>query len=604
MKTQLRLLALLSLALAASAQSGAPVYRVGTGCDFATIQAAINAIPANGEGVLRIRHGTYNENVFIANKSVELIGGHTSCSAPEPGEFGLSAINAAGSAQPALIYLVGDNRELRLVNLNLANGTGLSDPDIDPFNPYPAGGLSVWTNANAVATVELDNSSVFDNTSVFRGAGIALLGDGSGSLTLRNNSRIFSNTVTGDNARGGGMYCQGNYHVVIFGGSVNNNTAGGVHRGDGGGLYLDGCGLGWAAYLQTESSADDASLRDNIAHGDGGGLYATGGANVLLIGANGDNPADPSSRPLRISGNQALDDAQPSTIGFAGAIYAEGPGTVITADRAWIHDNHARRIGGAVYARDGALVNLVRSQQRCHSPRNCSRIFNNTAVDLGAAIYARGIGTQVNVVRSILADNRVEGFTSSPIYIADGPTLVMIDSLMFGDVESGYAITLWDSGGGFGAPVNSFIVRSTIADTRPTVAMFRLVGNNVSLQIHGSILHETNASDIVSVATSSNPTVETDCMLWHRDELSSLGPSTRTVVGDPQFLDREQGLYYLQSTSPAINFCDGPAPGSAFDLEWFPRGLLHSGQPEQFGPYDLGAYEIPLQLFRDRFEEM
>jgi hypothetical protein len=41
------------------------------------------------------------------------------------------------------------------------------------------------------------------------------------------------------------------------------------------------------------------------------------------------------------------------------------------------------------------------------------------------------------------------------------------------------------------------------------------------------------------------------------------------------------------------------------DLEWNPRGICHSVNPplclvDQI--YDLGAYELPLGIFRDRFE--
>lgn len=602
MKLHFLIPSILALTVAGQAVAGTPVYRVGLACEYPTIQAALNAIPANGSGVLRIRAGNYSENVFVLNKNVEMIGGYANCTATEPTEHGLSAIDATGSSLPALRYLVGDNRELRLTSINLANGTGVSDPDDDPLNPYPGGGLSVWTNTGATATVILNRSAVFDNHSNHRGGGIALLGTGNGELQLRNNSRIFSNTVGGDQPRGGGLYCQGNYQIVMWGGSINNNVAGGAVKGFGGGIHLDGCAMGWLADQQTASTADDASLRNNTAHGDGGGIYAHGGAVVVLVGADDDTASAPSSRPLHVRANQALDDDELGTIGFGGAIYAEGHGTSITLDRTWIHENHANRIGGAIYARDGAVVNVVRATRNCHNSRKCSRIFNNSAADIGSVGYGHGEGTQINVVRTSMTDNTIVNSSGSPLYIADGAGLIVVDSLLAGNSSAHFSITLWNSGTGFGAPVHATIARSTIADTQPHIAVFRLVGD-VTLQAQGSIIHESSLATMTSILGGS-PTVNTQCMMWHNDDLTYLGSSEHTVVADPLFVKRESGSYYLQPESPAINFCSGPTPGpSQVDLDWNPRGLIHSGQPVQHGPYDLGAYEQPQVIFSDRFEQ-
>lgn len=591
-------LALWSVCAVDTAGAGTEL-RVGPGCTYSTIQDAVDAIPNNGSGILRIRHGGYNESVTIVNKSVRLIGGHTSCAATSPSPTGLSAIDAGGTNTPALAFMVTSGaRELRVTNVNLANGTGA----FAPFVPFPGGGLSVWTSPGTTANTILDKVAVFDNATEFTGGGIALVGDGDGFLTLRNNSRIFSNQVTGDDAYGGGLYCEGGYHIVMQGGSVNHNTAGSATdtAGRGGGLYLDGCSMIWFSHAQTASTADDASLRHNIVHGYGGGLYATGSAVVQLIGAVDTGTGAPaSSRPLRIHDNQSR-TLGTGAAGAGGAIYIQGPGTEVTVDRSWTHNNRAFSGGGAAYVSEGAMLDIVRAAETCHSPRNCSRVFGNRANSGGGAIFAFS-DSRVNI-RHTKVENNANGTSGTlegrgALVAAINSTIRLEDSLIHGAFGSGHALAA--NGGALR------VLRSTIADTEPfsTLGVFGLNGAS-SLFLYDSIIHEENESRPIVRVHGGTPSVDADCVVWHDDSLADLGSATRTVVADPLFADREQGLYYLQPGSPAINFCDVAPPAPGVDLDWNPRGICHSTMVSCFSDvYDLGAYELPLDIFTDRFED-
>lgn len=568
-------------------------YRVGPGCTFTTIQAAVDFIPFQGSAAIKVVAGTYNESVFIDSKSVHLTGGYANCTAAEP--TSMSTINAAGTGLPVIRFrqlsgVAAPERDLHLNNLFLTNGTG----SVAGTLPYPGGGLSVWTNADRVANVYLDLVSVAFNQSAFEGGGIALLGDGSGTLEIRR-SHIEQNQVTGSNPRGGGLFCEGNYLILMTGGSIIRNVAGtaGGPFGHGGGLYLDGCNFGW--WTQGALSPGYGELGYNTAHGSGGGLFATGGAQVFLLGVHEDMVT--SSRPLRIQNNQALAGA-PS--GKGGAIYATGADTSVRVDRGWIHDNQASRYGGAISVGESASVLVARERSQCHHPRNCSRIFNNHADSGGGAVFVWPDG-EAGISRTMVQNNTTG--TSGPIEVRgvlaarNGGLIHLASSLVNGPVGAGFALAL--EGG------EAWMIYSTIADT-DSQANFGLMGEP-SLFIVGLIIHETGATDMVTRTgpVSSAMTVIADCLISHDEGLSALpGASvSRQLVTDPEFVDRAGGSFYLRSSSPAINYCDVEPPSPIVDLDWNQRGVCHSTEAAcGANVYDLGAYELATRLFSDRFE--
>ncbi|MFW5816217.1 MAG: hypothetical protein ACOCVP_05115 [Wenzhouxiangella sp.] len=570
------------------------VLRVGSGCTYSNIQAAINAIPIQGSGVIRIRSGTFNENLSIVGKTVELLGGHANCTTTSP--TGTTQINGSGSTSSVISFLVlagptNASHTLVTERLLLFGGTGNA--------LSPGGGITVFADTGRTAAVTLEQTIVRGNQTSLRGGGIMMHGPGSGSLTLLGNSQIDGNRVTGTSPYGGGLYCAGNFGILVIGGSVLGNTAGaaGDSSGRGGGIYLDGCDMNWFAQNALAVS-DDASLRNNVVYGNGAGLYAEGAADVSLSGSHFALGGSISSRPLRIRDNRAI-GATGSGGGVAGGIgggvYATGAGTEVTVDRAWTYNNEADAAGGAFSSQDGAFVEVVRASQTCHTPRNCSRIFDNHATIASGALEVRR--AQATISRTIVTRNdSVFGGVGTRASIYGFESTVRVrDSLVHGPVGPGHALASW---GG-----EMRVERSTIADTSPSRAVFGLNGN-ARLDLFNSIVHEAAGGPVVNVG-GGTPTASVDCVLWHDDGLAGFGSATRTVLGDPRFVDRQNDLFYLRPGSPAINFCNVAPPAPAVDLDWNPRGICHSVEPpicpvEQI--YDLGAYEFPLGLFSDRFE--
>jgi len=572
----------------ANAQAGV-TYRVGPGCTYATIQAAINAIPQFGFGTIRIRSGTYQENLIITAKSAELLGGHGDCSTTSA--TGRTNIDGAGGSAVAFFVTAGAadlTTSLLIDSFLIFNGAGSS--------LSPGGGLNILTTGSRTANVTLQQTIVRNNESASHGGGISL--EGSGQLTLLENSQIDGNAVSGSDPDGGGLYCEGDFSVQMIGGSIRSNRAGesGESNGRGGGVFLDGCSFSWFAQAALATS-DDASLRNNTAYGNGGGLYARGGAQVNLFGASFSIFDPVSVRPLLIRNNQAegVTVGGGTSGGSGGGVFASGFGTEVTVDRVWTHDNEADAVGGAFAIENDAFLEVIRSSETCHNPRNCSRVFDNHARIAGGAIDLFRAGALVQ--RTIIARNdSVFGSFSTRGSIDSFESFISIeDSLMYGDVGPGHAIAATEGA--------LSVLRSTIADTAPSLAVFGLNGS-VSFQLEGSIVHEADDSDIVNIVDGT-PGGSADCVVWHDDALSSVLTSANTAVADPRFADRDHELYYLSPDSPAINYCGATPPASAVDLDWNPRGICHS-VPVPVCPvdqiYDLGAYEFPLGIFSDRFE--
>lgn len=573
------------------AQSRGVTLRVGAGCAFTTIQAAIDSVPEDGFAVVRIRDALFQETLVVINRNVELIGGHDSCADNSPD--GVTSISGAGGSSPTLFVhndrSTGDPDsviDVYLGNLDLQDGSA--------GGSQIGGGLRIVSDhvagASAQTNVTLDNTWVINNQAG-SGGGIGMRNTGpggnGGQLVLTGGSRVFQNQASDQSGRGGGLLCEGNFSLLLIGGGITSNTAGidGQVGARGGGMYLNGCDVDWFAQ---DASSGTGSLDNNVVHGSGGALYATGISTVDLIGAHFTLFGQASTRPFRIHGNRAFR-------ADGGGIYATMAGTRVTVDRGWVYNNRATAQGGALFAADGAIVEVTRSQETCHDDRLCSRIHDNrTDAAGGAAGYAVNAGSRINLSRTVIADN-VSGIAATPAaLVATGGGLVRLeDSLLHGPAGPQYAF--YSNNG------QLEIVRSTVADTGASSAVFFLQGDDASLYLLASIVHETVALPMVASGTGS-PQAALDCLVWHDDSLAAFGEANRSLVADPLFVDRAAGRYELGTGSPAINYCGLLPPAPGVDLEWRERGILQPDHPERYGPFDLGAFEIQIGLFSDRFE--
>ena len=241
------------------------------------------------------------------------------------------------------------------------------------------GGVYVATQSTAALT----NCVVAGNKTTSMGGGIC---GGLCAITL-DNVQVESNTVTGNNGMGGGVFLQGNQNgesslTLKNGTAIQNNSA----VGFGGGIYLWG-----KIFLRSDGTEDrKISIANNTA-ANGGGIFATpwilsnmpnnpdlaltntdilnnsatnGGGMYLLNSGNASIQA--KLQNSSIDGNKAT--------GWGGGIFAYA-GATITANHTSISKNTASSAGGLLLW-DGCSAALS----------NNSEVCGNTATD-GAGVY-------------------------------------------------------------------------------------------------------------------------------------------------------------------------------------------------------------------------
>jgi len=110
-------------ALCMSADAWATTFKVGKGGAYATVQAAVDAVPADG-GTLELAPGEYREKLEIAKPNVRLIG-----KGKRPQDVVLvwsdGAITAGGTFKSASVNVSGDGFRAR--NLTIQNDYHLKD---------------------------------------------------------------------------------------------------------------------------------------------------------------------------------------------------------------------------------------------------------------------------------------------------------------------------------------------------------------------------------------------------------------------------------------------------------------------------------------------
>lgn len=578
--------------------------RVGSGCTYSSVQAAINAASSSAATttVIRLRTQTFTEAIQIGSKNIDIIGGHANCTTTTPDNT--SAIrNPSGNAASTILFNPGtgggtNERTLRLTNLGVWGGDGASIS--------PGGGITVLPIGAARAHLELHSSVIFNNDGL-RGGGIALLQQGSalgGSLFMVNTS-IRNNDVTGGNPHGGGLYCSGDgYSILKIGGEVRANTAGieGGSSGRGGGIYLDdGCQMGWFAQ---GPEYGQARLFENTANGSGGGLFARNNAQVLFYGQHLFN--NKSDQPLRIESNRA----RGSSTSYGGGIRASSANVKLHGT--WLRLNRAEQadgpigLGGALSA-DNSQIEVLPTvgSTACHDRRLCSLIEGNVAEGRAGIIYAT-FSSNVLIERAWMANNSdTFGSTGGNVMLSNSATVRIVSSVM----------TAAGPSRAFRISSNSTLelLYSTLANHSSTHAPFLLLDNNPSVFVRGSILHEAPGMALASDQSDSGAFVDTDCNLWSDDSLANLdagGVHTRNLMSsDPGFLGPDD--FRLREGSPAIDYCNSQTFGFGappeFDIIGRPRGVWTTpgilGDSPMHGPFDLGAFEMPVdRLFHSRFE--
>ncbi len=252
--------------LASAREVHADAYTVcATGCDFTTIQAAIDDTSVVAGDVINVTDAFHTEFSIVVNKDVTLQG---------QGAFSTTVqAHAVAGKVKERVFFIADGATVTIKDMTIRHGNPTSEPE-------SGGGIrnegtltlenSVVRNNSGSAgggilndgTLTLINSTVRDNEA--RGGGDAYMecSTGGGIKNMEGTLDLINSTVAGNTAEGKG----GGIHVACKGTLVlvNSTISGNYTNDDGGGVYLDGVG-----------KFEHGTICDNEAH-DGGGIFISG----------------------------------------------------------------------------------------------------------------------------------------------------------------------------------------------------------------------------------------------------------------------------------------------------------------------------------------
>lgn len=591
------LLPVLFLAAAGAAYAAPRHFRVGAGCTYATIQAALDAERASpgspADFIWIARNQSYTaQDVQVRDQNVFLYGGVDDCVDASIG--GTTTLSGSGGAAKSVMTISGRS-QVWLGGLTITQGDNDTSGVGGGINFVGTGFLKVGSSAitnnragyggginfngtggaDDVAELWIDyDTLITHNTATTSGGGIRI----EGNATLRAvDDQVWIARNHADGGYGGGILVIGparanlgspGYTLIEPIALLYGNTA-----QYGGGLAVvagGGDGQNGFALLFTTDANHPLWFDGNVASHVGGAIYAHPNAGV------GGGDASVCGGDVRLSGNSAregsaiyADEQYDAITGYSGSSVSLGPA----------HAHGTLACGGdEPPSTFGAL--------ECAS-EDCNRIDGNVAQDVsgnataGSTVlvqsnawvgldHVRLLGNRGAHALRVVANDSASSFNPSAGYLSD--------SLVAGNAVAGDLI---------------------VADsqTRLTIANCTIAGNSIG---SGIVLRSDGVLDLFDsifaqgatttlAYTGGNPdNLAIDHVLSM--EVASLAQGAHVIRADPSFVNPSRGDYRLLPTSLAID--RAPAlVGDDRDLDGRPRDLDMANVPDLDGVRDLGAYE-------------
>jgi hypothetical protein len=579
-------------------------------CDFNDLQSAIDSAYTNAECHLTIhvtRERTYTNQHLIVNnhRNVALAGWgdgatcaaiRSACSiaegCPLPPAASNPLVTISGLAGNSVIHIDGGESNVSLLNLTITGGSVGADQNGGGIYYIGHGSLSLTST-----TVNLNHAGY--------GAGISMTGSGGqASLYLNAYSQILVNTAA---VSGGGIRLDGNArmyalqpHTLIGFNHAPNGYGGGIEvlgpaRADIGSSGFNGLGVihgndaqyGGGIDILTFNGGADAVVRlfttdpnnpvqisDNFASHTGGAVYLR-----PLYDLFSQAQAELCAYDFRINGNVAPEGA---------AIYSDADYTVDSAHGGLIVLNkNDSAVSSCVTPEAPSALGAV----ACAANVPCNEFVGNKAADQS---------NQPTAGSTILLQSGSD---------LDGDRLRMRANTgghLLREIGDVYSST---TGATFSncLLVDNSVTQELAAQTDGNSAFVELASCTVAGNQIGA-LNAFNASGSFFLFdtiidqpghSTTNPSITNPNFVTHvlTNDRSTLPDSVYVHQGAPTFVDAAHGDYHLMPTSLGVD--NAPIEtgfiATTLDLDRKPRVVDLPTVANNFGPMDLGAYEVRLQ---------
>jgi predicted outer membrane repeat protein len=578
----------------------------GAGCNYTTIQAAINgALPVNGiTNILIARDQAYNaQQLDIDGKNVRLLGGYANCQQTTR-DSTKTVLNGAGGSARSILNIRGSTAVIGIYLLDFQNGDEQTDT-----SSY-GGAIDITQGPHALIYLE-------ENRFVNNRAGLG------GAISIRNGTasqsgvyvRLASRNIVLQNTGihgGGGIYCSGaSLDIKGINNFIFQNTAGEAvevpnYIGYGGGLSANDC--------RVNIGGQAVVFDGNSANGAGGGISAYGSRTVVhLYNINPDNPQILSNNLART---------------YGGGIDAEQGAKVYAWDMI-IRNNIARTGGGAIALYDDGAND--------HSLFLASRYFTADTPNGDTSTFSKAFNCTQAEACNLIENNSAETETGDGL---DGGAIrISTDGSGFSDaVLEGARLTLnhgdsivWVKSFSSLASIANLTLNGTLVDSnqadgyfiRSTDGRTTLVNSSIGSNLIGAgsfsngrvlcqpgfdqLRFESNAfwqPGKTIGSTSSGATA--GCARFNvANDLSGLAAADQmlSLAANPLFVDSANGNLRLQASSPAIDF--SPVQTNALTRDGQSRVEDDPAVANAYGPQDAGAYERTSgsdRIFRSGFD--
>ena len=520
--------------IAINATQAANTLTVGSDdqCGYPTIQAALSfAAPGDfisvAEGIII----GLDAQVEI-NKSIILTGGlDSTCQV-----FTINHTSLQSDLAGAVISVDvsgGANVEI--------NGFDISGSQADAFNPFTSG-IAI----SGDGTVTIDNTLIHDNKSALGGGISAINGS---VLFLQNNTEIYANEAS---SKGGGIYC---LDCTLFATDIkigkfdNNQELGNTVTnmdGLGGGIYMENAPTSFLGKSPNGTGVVTVSYNSSI---EAAGIYLKDSSLISNHPSNifSYNQADNLAAVATLEGNSFFNIVNGKILNNSGSnIFT----TIDTSELIIESDN------------DGCHLEI------------CAEISNNIAV---SSLFR--IQGQANVtIKRVKSDRNSNRFAFVNGSLNNGIT---VENSIISNQEVAILHSLIKVVGSL-SPLAKF-TNVTVVNNSGAVIFDPSV--SAKLIFDGGIISGNTAAALSELTNIDNLEVKNSVIQYDPTGL------VNTVQADPLFVDLANDNYYLQFTSPAIDYFTGTTTEDILGVSR-PQGLSH----------DAGAYEWSDLIFANDFE--